>query len=69
MSMAIGSLERSFIKMKIVKNKLRTKMNDERLSYLFLCKAPDTLEDPPSCITQVSKASKMPFLYETDYTL
>ena len=39
---------------------------------VVLCdKAPDTLEDPPpsAYYTKVSTASKMPFLYETDYSL
>jgi hypothetical protein len=33
----IASVERSFSKMKIVKNRLRTKMNDERLHSLLTC--------------------------------
>ena len=37
MPVTIASVERSFSKMKIVKNRLRTKMNDERLKCLLLC--------------------------------
>ena len=37
MLVTITSVERSFSKTKIVKYRLRTKMNDERLNYLLLC--------------------------------
>ena len=35
--MRITRVERSFSKMNIVKNRLRTKMNDGILNYLLLC--------------------------------
>jgi hypothetical protein len=34
---SVASVERSFSKMKIVKNRLRTKMNDDRLHSLLTC--------------------------------
>jgi len=34
---SVASVERSFSKMKIVKNRLRTKMNDDRLHSLLMC--------------------------------
>ncbi len=37
MPVTVASVERSFSKMKIVKNRLRTKMSDERLNSLMLC--------------------------------
>ena len=37
MPMTIASVERSCSKMKTVKNRSRTKINDERLNYLLLC--------------------------------
>ena len=37
MPVTIASAEKSFSKMKIVKRRLRTKINDERLNYLLLC--------------------------------
>ncbi|CAF4066398.1 unnamed protein product, partial [Rotaria sordida] len=37
MPVTVASVERSFSKMKIVKNRLRTQMNDERLNSLLLC--------------------------------
>ena len=38
MPVTIANEESSFSKMKIVKNGLRTKMNDERSNYLLLCR-------------------------------
>ena len=37
MLVTIDSVESSFNKMKTLKNRLRTKINDERLNYLLLC--------------------------------
>ena len=37
MPVTVASVERSFSKMKIVKNRLRTTMNDERLYLLLSC--------------------------------
>ncbi len=37
MPVTVASVERSFSKMKIVKNRLRTKMNDDRLNSLLSC--------------------------------
>ena len=37
MPVMIASVERSFSKVKIAKNRLRNKMNDERLKCLLLC--------------------------------
>ncbi len=37
MSVTVASVERSFNKMKNVKNRLRTTMNDERLYSLLSC--------------------------------
>ena len=37
MPVTVASVERSFSKMKIVKNRLRTRMDDERLYSLLSC--------------------------------
>ncbi|CAF4027517.1 unnamed protein product [Adineta steineri] len=41
----VASVERSFSKMKLVKNRLRTKMNDERLNSLMLCSIETSILD------------------------
>ena len=37
MPVTIANVERSFSKMKVAKNRFKTKMNDETLNYLLLC--------------------------------
>jgi hypothetical protein len=55
---SVASVERSFSKMKIVKNRLRTKMNDERLHSLLTCTLETLILDQMDSKELVEKWSK-----------
>jgi hypothetical protein len=58
MPVTVASVERSFSKMKIVKNRLRTAMGDERLNSLLMCTLETSILDELSNSELAEKWSK-----------